>query len=101
MAYSFLWSWLSGRPIAELEHLHFVVYTRRGCHLCEDAWQRLKRTQRRYRFKLSTVDIDADPELAARYGEQVPVVTVNGKERFRGVVNAVLLERLLRAEARG
>jgi hypothetical protein len=30
----------------------------------------------------------------------VPVVTVNGKVRFRGEVNNVLLDRLLRAEAK-
>jgi glutaredoxin len=99
MAFSFLWSWWRGRPIAGHQHLHFIVYTRRGCHLCEDAWRCLERAQRRYRFTLTAVDIDHDPELAARYGEHVPVVTVNGKVRFRGAVNEVLLQRLLRAEA--
>ena len=43
--------------------------------------------------------MDTDGELVARYGEWVPVVTVNGKVRFRGGVNPVLLERLLRAES--
>lgn len=46
------------------------------------------------------IDIDTDPELVARYDEQVPVVTVNGKERFRGGINRVLLNRLFRAESR-
>jgi hypothetical protein len=41
------------------------------------------------------VDVEGDPELAARYGDSVPVVTVNGKVRFRGRVNDVLLRRLL------
>jgi hypothetical protein len=41
-------------------------------------------------------DVDDDPELASQYGESVPVVTVNGKIRFRGRVNPVLLERLFR-----
>jgi hypothetical protein len=45
------------------------------------------------------VDIDTDPDLVARYGTEVPVVTVNGKVRFRGEVNRVLLERLLEGEA--
>ncbi len=43
------------------------------------------------------MDVDADPQLAAQFGECVPVVTVNGKIRFRGRVNPVLLERLLQA----
>jgi hypothetical protein len=48
---------------------------------------------------LATVDVDSDPELVARHGDCVPVVTVNGKVRFRGAVNPVLLARLLTAEA--
>ena len=46
------------------------------------------------------VDIDADPGLRARYDTTVPVVAVDGKVRFKGVVNRVLLERLLWAESR-
>jgi hypothetical protein len=75
------------------------MYTRQGCHLCETAWQRLEEARRRHGFALTAEDVDADPRLAAAYGECVPVVTVNGKVRFRGAVNPVLLERLLRAEA--
>src|SRR5437588_833548 len=78
-----------------LEHLHFQVYTRRGCHLCDLAWGQLERARRRYGFALTAVDVDGDPELAARHGNCVPVVAVNGRVRFRGVVNPVLLRRLL------
>jgi hypothetical protein len=59
----------------------------------------LRKLQRVYGFAMTVVDVDTDPQLAARYGNQVPVVTVNGKVRFRGGVNEVLLTRLLRAEA--
>jgi len=45
------------------------------------------------------VDIDADPELRQRYNECVPVIAIDGKERFRGRVNEVLLARLLAAGA--
>ncbi|HXG11659.1 MAG TPA: glutaredoxin family protein [Gemmataceae bacterium] len=93
-----LFRWL-GRS-GPLERLDIVMYTRRGCHLCEAAWQLLEREQRRYGFRLTAVDVDSDPELAARYGLEVPVVAVNGRVRFRGGVNPVLLRRLLRAAAR-
>ncbi|HZT80920.1 MAG TPA: glutaredoxin family protein [Gemmataceae bacterium] len=89
--------WLFGRR--RLAHLHFVMYTRRGCHLCDAAWGLLRAEQRRHGFTLRAADVDADRELAARHGDMVPVVTVNGKVRFRGGVNRVLLARLLRAEA--
>jgi glutaredoxin len=76
-----------------------VMYTRSGCHLCETAWAQLEAARHRWGFDLSMVNVDGDPELAAKYGNEVPVVTVHGTVRFRGIVNAVLLERLLRAEA--
>jgi hypothetical protein len=57
----------------------------------------LSRFQAHYGFQLDAVDVDGDPELAALHGDWVPVVTVNGKVRFRGQVNEVLLKRLLEA----
>lgn len=72
-----------------------ILYTRQGCHLCEQAWQQLEQAQQRYGFALRQVDIDDNPDLVNAYGECVPVVTIDGKVRFRGVVNRVLLERLL------
>jgi len=59
----------------------------------------LEDAQKRFEFALETVDVDSDPELAARHGDWVPVVTVDGKLRFRGGVNPELLKRLLRVEA--
>ena len=87
-----------GRLLARMrsrEDLHFVMYTRAGCHLCEVAWQELNKAQERYQFVLEQKDVDADPELKARFGDCVPVVSVNDKVRFRGAVNPVLLQRLL------
>jgi len=55
-----------------------------------------------YGFHLAPLDsrqIEEIPQLVEQYGTCVPVVTVNGRVRFRGVVNAVLLERLLRGES--
>jgi len=81
-------------------HLQVVMYTRKGCHLCERAWEELQRARRRYGFTLTAKDVDTDAALVKEYGNCVPVVAVNGKLRFRGVVNPVLLERLLQAETR-
>lgn len=91
-----LWKWLKNRW-ARKKHTScaIVMYTRQGCHLCEQAWQLLEQARQRHGFALRQVDIDADPELVRAYGECVPVVTIDGKVRFRGIVNRVLLERLL------
>jgi glutaredoxin len=70
---------------------HVTIYTRHGCHLCEEAQALLCR----HGLAPVLVDIDADPALRERYTECVPVVEIDGKERFRGRVNEVLLKRLL------
>ncbi len=68
-----------------------VLYSRQGCHLCDDAAAALKR----HGLEFDLVDIDADPDLRQRYDACVPVVIIDGKERFRGRVDELLLRRLL------
>jgi hypothetical protein len=76
-----------------------LMVTRRDCHLCQEAWTHLQDAQREHHFLLEEQDVDSQPELAAQFGQCVPVVFVDGKVRFRGRVNPVLLKRLLRARA--
>ena len=68
-----------------------LLFTRPGCHLCEEAEALLLR----YGLSPHKIDIDASPELRAKYDTCVPVVVIDGKERFRGIVNEILLKRLL------
>jgi glutaredoxin len=98
-----LWSWLQRwrRPAKKgLLHGEVILYTRAGCHLCDQAWEQLQQAQSQYGFPLRQVDIDQDPELVRLHGSTVPVVVIDGQIRFRGVINPVLLNRLLRTLAR-
>jgi glutaredoxin len=70
---------------------HVVLYTRKGCHLCEEA----QRILDQYGLRPNFVDIDAEPELRARFDVCVPVVEIDGQIRFRGRIDEVLLRRLL------
>ncbi len=72
------------------------VYSRHGCGCCDKAMTVLEAAGRKHRLKIEVIDVDTDPALAAAYGEHVPVVAIDGKVRFRGQVNPVLLERLLK-----
>ncbi|WP_211462963.1 glutaredoxin family protein [Collimonas silvisoli] len=58
---------------------HFTLYGRSYCHLCEDMLQALLVLQAPDenavdRFSVELIDVDADPELVARYDELVPVL---------------------------
>lgn len=70
-----------------------IVYTRPGCHLCDEAIGLL----RAFGLAPELVDIDSEPALRGKYTDCVPVVVIDGKPRFRGRVNPVLLARLLAA----
>ena len=50
-----------------------------------------------YGLAVQTVDIDADRALRELYDVSVPVVIIDGRERFHGRIDEVLLRRLLRA----
>ena len=68
-----------------------VLYTRVGCHLCDDAHELLVN----HGLAPVLVDIDCDPALQEKWNACVPVVEIDGKIRFRGRVDPVLLRRLL------
>lgn len=82
------------------DHLRLTIYTRRQCCCCRNAIELIEPYRRRHRFQVEFIDVDTDPALAAEHGQHVPVIAVNGKVRFRGIVNSVLFERLLDHEAR-
>jgi hypothetical protein len=86
------------KKAARLAGLTITVYNRAQCCCCHKAIEVLKSYQRAYGFQIEQVDVDSDPALAEKYGQSIPVVAVGGKVRFKGLVNPVLFERLLKAE---
>lgn len=60
-----------------------VVYSRRGCHLCDVVKETLRQAEGEARFRWREVDIDADPELCQKYSDQVPVVCIDGRKAFK------------------
>lgn len=75
---------------------HVTVYSKPGCHLCEEAVRLLQRVQKQHPFELEEVNIQADPALLAEYGEQIPVVTLNGTFLFEYAVDEARLRQLLK-----
>jgi glutaredoxin len=50
-------------------------------------------------FTVTEIDIDADAELQKRYGEMVPVIVIDGQERFWGRIDERLLRRFVRGRS--
>jgi glutaredoxin len=60
-----------------------VVYSRKGCHLCEIVKETLVKLQRRGGFSWSEIDVDSDDELRRQFTDEVPVVFIDGRKAFK------------------
>jgi glutaredoxin len=75
--------------------MRVTVYTRSGCHLCDEAKQVIESVRRRATFDYEEFDIDSDPRLRQLYNEEVPVIAIDGKKAFKyRVTPAELLKKL-------
>src|SRR5262245_36220295 len=59
------------------------IYSRPGCHLCDEAKAVIEKVQLRFDFEVCVINVETDPELEKQYGEQIPVVLINGNKAFK------------------
>jgi glutaredoxin len=56
-----------------------TIYSRQGCHLCDDAFNALESMREELNFEIDLINIDEDAELVKLYSDQVPVIHINGE----------------------
>jgi glutaredoxin len=71
--------------------MKIVLYSRRGCHLCQQAEELLAF----HAPDAVTVDVDAAADLAHRYGTRVPVIEIDGRVALEGRFDEAALVRSL------
>lgn len=69
-----------------------IIYSKPGCQLCDHA----KTVAQRCGVPCEMVDITGHPELEARYGQDIPVILLDGREIARHVLRERNLLKLLR-----
>ena len=89
-----------GTAVERLPVPTVVLYGRRGCCLCDEAREMLERLLGRHEFTLHERDIDEDDQLLRRYLERIPVITIDGVERFELVIDEPELGRAVAVAAR-
>jgi glutaredoxin len=72
-----------------------TLYARARCHLCEEAKSAIAPLATEFGASLREVDIDADPVLRERYGNDVPVIFIGPRFFAKYRVDAVRLRRVL------
>jgi glutaredoxin len=66
-----------------MEPRQVIVYSRKGCHLCEIVKETLNKLQRRGGFTWREIDVDSDEQLHRRFTDEVPVVFIDGRKAFK------------------
>jgi glutaredoxin len=75
-----------------------TLYTRPGCHLCDDARAALERVRKHAPFALVEIDIESDDALHRAYLERIPVVELDGDEVFEHFVDEATLAARVRGD---
>ena len=61
---------------------HVIIYSRPGCHLCDDAKAAILSAGCSDQFLLEEINIESSEELLAKYRYDIPVITIDGLETF-------------------
>jgi len=69
------------------------IYSRPGCHLCDEAKKVVERVRLRFRFLLRVINIETDTKLEKIYVERIQVVFINGNKAFKYHVDEAELEK--------
>jgi len=77
--------------------IHLILYSRPGCHLCEEMKAVIDRLATDSQLALTEIDISTDPDLEARYGTEIPVLIADGKKVAKYRISETQLRRMIAA----
>ena len=75
--------------------MKIILYSKAGCHLCDEARDHLEDLAADHPFELDEIDIRRDEALFERYRYRIPVIVVDGVERLEGRIERADVARLL------
>lgn len=80
--------------------IELVLYTREDCELCHEMEAVIAEVRPKFATRLERILLDGSPDLEARFGQEVPVLFVNGRKAFKYRVTPRDLNKRLAREAR-
>ena len=86
-------------PRRERFVIALTIYSRPGCHLCDEMKDVVRRVAQSVPLSLEEIDISTDPSLEARYGLDIPVLMVEGKKAAKYRIVEDDLRRILAGRA--
>ena len=77
-----------------------TLYFRRDCCLCDEMKSVIQQVAAKTALDLVEIDVDSDEELKAKYGNQVPVLFIDGRKAFKYRLTAAELTKKLKQKSR-
>ena len=74
---------------------HFTLYTRKECGLCEEMKEVVRKVAGEVSFEMKEIDVDTALDLREKYGNEVPVLFINGRKAFKYRVSEAELRKRL------
>jgi glutaredoxin len=85
-----------------LHKAHVIVYSRPGCHLCDEAKAAIEKSNCSDHYTLEEVNIESDDGLLKKYQYDIPAITIDGVEAFKHRVDPEQFKiRVTQSEAPG
>jgi glutaredoxin len=72
-----------------------TLYSRPGCHLCDEMKALVTKVARRIQMSIAEIDITTDPALERQYGEEIPVLMIDGSKAAKYRIDEQTLLRIL------
>jgi len=79
--------------------VRLTIYSKPGCHLCDDMKSLVHRIVAEHSnepIAVDEIDISSDADLLDRYGLEIPVLLINGKKTAKYRVSEEELRRMLK-----
>ena len=76
-----------------------TLYTRKDCCLCEEMKEVVQKVLAEIPLEVEEIDVDGVPDLKEKYGNEVPVLFINGRKAFKYRATEKELKRKLEGRA--
>jgi hypothetical protein len=78
--------------------IDILIYSRQGCCLCDEMKAVISQIGRRHPLTIREIDVDTSVDLQDQFGNEIPVLFINGRKAFKYRVTPSELEKKLRRE---
>ncbi len=78
---------------------HVVLYSKPGCHLCEETRQWLEHLRAEFDLRLEEIDISTDPELFKKYFDKIPVLWIDYHIQLAAPIRQTDIRAALKCQA--